>query len=103
MDTGCIEIRGQFVLLCQGRQLILGLRPSFLDVFASLEILALLTPVQKLLFLLGKLLLCLFFLRSQARRYFLFPIQPLLILRQLYARRFALLFAPVAQSLLSLN
>ena len=44
VDTGCIEIRGQFVLLYQGRQLILGSRPSFLDVFASLKIFALLTP-----------------------------------------------------------
>ena len=41
---GCIEIRGQFVLLYQGRQLILGSRPSFLDVFASLKIFTLLTP-----------------------------------------------------------
>lgn len=81
VDTGRIEIRRQFVLFCQGRQLILGLRLSFLDVLAPLKILDLLTPVQELLFLLGKLLLRLFFLRSQDRGCFLYPIQLFLVLQ----------------------
>ena len=69
-----------FVLFCLGWQLILGSRPSFLDVFAPLEIFALLTLVCPILLLLSKLLVYLSFLHSQARRCFLFPIQLLLIL-----------------------